>query len=88
MGKTVVYTHGDLYSVKSSKYGLMELAETTGADIVLFGHTHSAYLDYVSVNSRGVFLFNPGSASSTSYPSTYGIIEINEKGVFFSNKSL
>ena len=86
--KKIVYTHGDLYSVKSSKYGLMELADTKGADVVLFGHTHAQFLEYVSVNSRGVFLFNPGSASSTAYPATYGIIEINEKGIFFTVKNI
>ena len=88
LGKKIVFTHGDLYGVKSSFYGLMELAEKRGADAVLYGHTHIPSQEYVSVNSRGVFLFNPGSLSANAYPCTYGVIEINEKGIFFSNDKL
>lgn len=87
-GKRIVYTHGDMYSVKSSMYALMELAQQKEADAVLFGHTHQPYSEYHGVDSRGVFFFNPGSASANSYPSCYGIMEINEKGIFFSHKKL
>ena len=84
LGKKIVFTHGDLYNVKSSTYGLLELAEQRCADAVLFGHTHVAYHDITSVASRTVFLFNPGSVSPRSYPQTYGVIEITEKDISFS----
>ena len=87
MGKKIVYTHGDLYGAKYGSDGLILLAERTGADIVLFGHTHAPFEKYVS-GERGVYLFNPGSIgqSYVNKPS-YGLMTLTDSGVLFSHGS-
>lgn len=87
-GKKIVLTHGDLYGAKYGLSGLERMAEARGADIVLYGHTHVPSEDYISVNDRGVYFFNPGSIS-TSYSNKpcFGILTIDENGVLFSHKS-
>ena len=47
-----------------------------GCDVVIFGHTHEAFLDRV----RGVLRFNPGSAGRK--PRSVGLLEIREGEVF------
>ncbi len=83
-GRKIVYTHGDMYGVKLSDDGLLSLAEGTGADIVLYGHTHRAREDYKSVCGRGVYFFNPGSVSGINSRASYGILDIDENNVLFS----
>ncbi len=78
LGKKIVYTHGDLYAVKYGSEGLVSLARERGADIVLFGHTHSACEHY----ENGVWYLNPGAASG--YSPSYGILTLTENGVLFS----
>ncbi len=80
-GKKIVLTHGDLYGVKSSLAELKALARERSADIVLFGHTHIPCEEYVSVDDRAVWLFNPGSVGTVyGRGATYGTVIINEKG--------
>ena len=88
MDKRIVFTHGDLYGVKYGEEGLLRLAESRGADIVLFGHTHIPYEKYIP-NEKGVYLFNPGSIGAPSYDkgASYGIIDLTEKGISFSHGS-
>ena len=89
MGKRIVYTHGDLYGVKYGEEGLIRLAESRGADIVLFGHTHTPFEKYVPREKGGVYLFNPGSIQAPAYDrgGSYGVIDITESGVCFSHGS-
>ncbi len=56
-GKLVFYTHGHLYSVKTGLTRLYEAAAARGADIALFGHTHTPHLE----RRGGIWLFNPGA---------------------------
>ena len=84
-GKRIVLTHGDLYGAKYGTRGLCDLALSRGADIVLFGHTHTAYEEYVS-EEGGFYLFNPGSIGSPNY--TFGILTLSEGAVLFSHGSL
>ncbi len=74
--KKIVITHGDLYGVKYSREGLLDMARSRLADIVLYGHTHIASEEYVD----GIYLFNPGSARAS-----YGILTIDENNVLFSH---
>ena len=76
-GKRIVLTHGDAFMVKSSLVGLRALAEDTRADIILFGHTHTATLDVIGTSYGKAILFNPGSVKGT-YPSgkSYGILNL------------
>ena len=88
MGKRIVLTHGDLYGVKYGVDGALGLANSTNADIVLFGHTHEPYLKYFPDLNSGVYLFNPGSVGkSYNAPASYGVIELRDGGVLFSNVS-
>ena len=70
-GKTIFACHGHKYHVKSSLLSLEYKAQELGADIVLFGHTHTSYIDI----SPKRIIMNPGSVSS------YGIIEITDGNI-------
>lgn len=51
-------THGHLYGVKSGDFSaLHRAAAAQGCDIILYGHTHSARIDY----ANGIYCCNPGS---------------------------
>lgn len=78
-GLLIFYTHGHRYQVKSSLTELAETAAARGADIALYGHTHSA----LQTREVGVTLFNPGSVSGVSRQASYGVLEIeNGKAQF------
>ena len=79
-GKKIVFTHGDLYGVKYGLDGLVRLAENTGADIVLYGHTHKPCEQYLD----GVYYFNPGTVGGGLDGSSCGVLTITENGVLFS----
>ena len=85
-GKRIVFTHGDLYGAKYGTGGLEQLAEETGADIVLFGHTHTPCEKFVPNDGDGFYLFNPGSISSP-YDGicSYGVVNITDSGVLVSH---
>lgn len=57
-GKKIFMTHGHKYKVKLSQELLLSKAKELGADICVFGHTHSSMLDV----RDGITLINPGSA--------------------------
>ena len=88
-GMRITLTHGDLYGAKFGTAGLEKLAAETGADIVVFGHTHrpeslyfpekeNAAEDEPSAAKR-FYLFNPGSIGE-GYPLSFGIITLSESG--------
>ena len=81
-GKKILYTHGDLYGAKGGLDGLISLARETGADVVLYGHTHVAREDYID----GVYYVNPGSAGS--YKPTAMLLSISDGGLLFSPMEL
>ncbi len=77
-GKRIFMAHGHSYGVK---YGLAEIEKEgrkRGADIVLFGHTHQAYVKY----ENGMYLMNPGSIRR--YNSTYGVIDIQNGDILIN----
>ena len=85
-GKRITYTHGHVYGAKSGNEGLIALGRETGADIVLFGHTHTPTESFVETPEGSLYLFNPGAASY-SYHKTphFGVIMISESGVLLSH---
>ncbi len=88
-GKRLVLTHGHMHSAKSSLYGLMELAGQTGADAVIFGHTHTPTLEYRMVGDRPVYFFNPSTLKEDYFTKpTYGLIEIDDHGIKFTHEAL
>ena len=74
-GKKIVFTHGNLYGAKAGLGGLISLAREEGADILLFGHTHTPCEIYLSEYEKPFYLFNPGSASG--YCAGFGVIQLS-----------
>ncbi|MCL2564401.1 MAG: YfcE family phosphodiesterase [Defluviitaleaceae bacterium] len=75
-GKKIFMTHGDRFGVKAGHKMIIREAMKLGADICLYGHSHSPSI-LLDIDS-GVYLMNPGSISEprrTDYP-TFGIIDI------------
>ncbi len=72
-GRKMIVTHGHLQRVKEGYSILRDFAKGINADIALFGHTHSPYLDY----DGRVLIMNPGSLG---YNNEYGILDIAEDG--------
>ena len=72
-GKNIFFTHGHHYNVKMEKemhfITLRSRAKELGADVVLFGHTHEADLEYMD----GMCIMNPGAVMGYRY----GVIEIS-----------
>ncbi|MBU3145408.1 metallophosphoesterase [Clostridium sp. CF012] len=77
-GKRIFLTHGHRYNVKEGLLKLRYKAIETGADIVLYGHTHIAKIDF----EEGVWYINPGSASEPRDGSpSFAIIDIMEESI-------
>ncbi len=79
-GFRIVLTHGDLYNAKYSTDRLKYLALSEGADILLFGHTHRAYEEYVSDSEHPYYLFNPGSIST--HEASFGVLTLANAPLF------
>lgn len=79
--KKVFITHGHRFYVGYSVDNLRAYAVENGYDIVMFGHTHTPYLEI----GDKVTILNPGSIS---YPrqdprrKTFMIIEVDREGAF------
>ena len=81
-GKRLFCSHGHRYMVKSGTMLLRGVARENGCDAALFGHTHERYI----ACDDGIDIMNPGSCSCPrdgNKPS-YGIIDINEAGLFMN----
>ncbi|WP_202081052.1 metallophosphoesterase family protein [Caldalkalibacillus salinus] len=75
-GLTFFVTHGHLYQVEFSLLNLKYKAQEAGADVVLFGHTHTPYCE----REDGVIYMNPGSLRHPrgfSVP-TFAILDVAE----------
>ncbi len=75
-GFKIVATHGYHQRAKQGTAGLKRLARESGADIVLFGHTHTPHEEYVPDDDHPFYLFNPGSASG--YSPSFGVITLDK----------
>lgn len=78
MGNKIVLTHGHTLKVKYSYDRALYYAREREAKAILFGHTHTAYTEYV----QGVWLVNPGSAGEgRRTPMSVAMLVISEDGV-------
>lgn len=75
-GFKIIATHGNHHYVKNGTGALKRLAKEQGADIVLFGHTHTPHEEYVSDDEHPFYLFNPGAASG--YSPSFGVITLDK----------
>lgn len=76
--KRVLFTHGHTLGVKGGYEKLRGEAERHKADLVLFGHTHIATIEY----ANGIYYVNPGSVCSgrCGYTS-YAIVDLVDEGI-------
>ncbi len=88
--KKVFCCHGNLHGASVGIGGLLEEAARMDADIVLFGHTHTGFEQYLPADDSAIFgkprwILNPGSISKPrdGAPS-YAHLHISDKGVLFS----
>lgn len=77
-GKKIFFTHGHRYHVKWGLSVIADEGKLRGADVILYGHTHTADQSY----KNGIYVLNPGAASG--YNASYGILEVRNNGVLFS----
>ena len=69
-------THGHKHSVKSGIERLLAAARTSGAQAVLFGHTHSALCRW---EPDGLLVMNPGSSGFGG--GSAGVLEIEQEKI-------
>lgn len=85
-GKKIFLSHGHEYDVKNGYGRIVAEGAERGADIVLFGHTHNAFAEYLPegetdygvVLEKPMYLMNPGSIGG--FFRTWGCIEIDKSG--------
>ena len=80
LGKyTILLTHGHRYQVYSGLDTIKEVAKSKGANIVMFGHTHTPLINM----SDSIWAINPGSISlprqDGRHPS-FILMEIDREG--------
>ena len=77
-GQKIFLTHGDRYQVKWDLLRLSLEGQERGANLIVFGHTHSPLINY----ERGILLFNPGSLSRNNMGAnpSYGWLELGPDG--------
>ena len=87
-GYTLYLCHGDRFSVGGGTAALAAYAAHKGVDIALYGHTHVAHEEYIPGESgkKPLWILSPGSVSlpRDSSLSSFGILDLSEKGVLFS----
>lgn len=85
-GKKIVYCHGHLQHVGFGLSGLYGLAKDTGADLVLFGHTHERRCEY----KDGVYYINPGSLGlpRDGLAPSYAAIDVLPAGILCTHAEL
>lgn len=92
-GHTILLCHGHEWGVKGGMGALIAHAADIGADIVLFGHTHTPTLTTLAAGervgntdlSRPMHLFNPGSIG---YDGSFGTLTLKGDTVLLSHGKL
>ena len=82
-GHKAVVLHGHTAMHGDLQQNLLYLAESAGADIVLFGHLHTR----VDRFAEGIHIFNPGSVTQPrgGSPASFGLLDVLESGLLFSH---
>ena len=92
-GHTILLCHGHEWGVKGGLGALIAHAAEVGADVVLFGHTHTPTLQTIAAGeqvgkttlSRPMYLFNPGSIG---YEGSFGTLTVKGESVLFGHGKL
>ena len=88
-GYKLLLMHGHKFGVKGTLTRALSYAYEKGADMLLFGHTHTPYEKYYpegtelasGTSERGMYAFNPGSIGS----GRAGLVELRSNGVLMSH---
>lgn len=75
-GVKLFMTHGHKHAVKSDIHGVMADAREQGAQVVLFGHTHSPLCFQAE---DGLWVMNPGACGS--WGGSAGVVEIQDEKI-------
>ena len=81
-GRRIFMTHGHRYHVKLGEEYLIQTAREAGANLVLYGHTHSA----VYREEGRMVIINPGSIGYGA--KTYGVVTLEDGKVSISARSV
>jgi putative phosphoesterase len=92
-GHTILLCHGHEWGVKGGMGALIAHAAEVGADIVLFGHTHTPTVKAIAAGeqvkgttlTRPMYLFNPGSIG---YEGSFGTLTLKGESVLLSHGKL
>ena len=84
-GKRIMLTHGNIFFNDSTKFEdltglILRNSNCENADIILFGHIHTPYLNY----AKGKWVMNPGrigQISNNDIHATYGILKIESEKI-------
>lgn len=76
-GVRILLAHGHQWRVKSGPDLAVAAARETGANILLYGHTHEA----VCRREEGLWVMNPGTVGGRYARATYGVIEIKDGAI-------
>ena len=71
-GKRIFMNHGYRYRVEFSTSTIVYKAKEQNSDIVLFGHTHVPFCDFMD----GMYVLNPGSIKGKY--GTFALIDIDD----------
>lgn len=74
-GVKLFMTHGHIHRVKAGLGALVRDARTTGAQAVLFGHTHAPYCEY----DEGLWIVNPGSCGY--YGGSAAVLQVSDNKI-------
>lgn len=85
-GVKIFFTHGHRHDVRFTNAKVRLKGKELGAKIVLYGHTHCRYYEYID----GIHLLNPGSAAQPrdGLPPSYAFIDITPKGIMCAHVDL
>ncbi|MBO5883457.1 MAG: metallophosphoesterase family protein [Clostridia bacterium] len=90
----IMITHGHKYGVKRGIEAAAEAAILKGADLLLYGHTHTPTEKYIPegetvgnvILSKPLRIFNPGSLGEMrDGEATFGVIEIRGNSILMSH---
>lgn len=90
-GKKILIMHGHTRGVKWGTEEAVSFARRSGADVLMFGHTHEAVEEFLpgDIMRRELYVFNPGSASRPRYGEpSFGRITIQNGCILLSHGSI
>ena len=76
----LLLVHGHKFAIKTTYKYVIEEAEKRNCNAVLYGHTHSAYVDKID----GIWVLNPGAVMDYRGP-RYAVLDLDDDGKFIVN---